>query len=72
MREHTEFSAHVVRPDDIGVELANFHGRSTRRRHSLALILQAVVAICHAIHIETDNLSTVGDDVSKVAVDRSR
>ena len=74
MWEHAELLHHVVAPEDVGVRRSGLHRRLAGvEGHILRLILvDAVVAVGHAIHVEADDFTAVGDDIGLITDDGGR
>ena len=57
---------HVQHPHDVRIQRARCHRGFTTQREMLALILTAIVAIRHAMHIQADNLAPIRHQVSAI------
>ena len=81
VREHAHLIHHVIDPDDVAVLCAGFDGRgfafggfAAIQQHIFddvfRLVLErAVVAVGHAVHVETHHFTPAGDDINAVAFD---
>ena len=73
MGEYAEFLAHIINPEDIRMFIAEDDGFHGIGGHVFRLVLEySVVAVGHAIHVEADDFTAVGDDISLIAGDGGR
>ena len=73
VRKHTQLIPHVENPDDIRIRFPHFHRRIPLTRHVRPLLLEGtIIANAHPVHIQTDHLTPVCDQIDPLPINRRR